>query len=281
MTEFITKTSGLVEPYNEAKLIRSLRSVGANDSAIQDILDEIHKQFPIINDSQQIFAIALEKLKQINTGVASRYNLKKALIEFGPAGFPFEQFIAAVFQAQGYKVETNIIAQGMCVTHELDVVAFKDNVHHIIECKFHNNQRYKSDVKVSLYIKARFDDLLKKWQKQTSDTHKAHQAWIVTNTTFTEDAIQFAECVGISPLSWNYPQGHALKDIIGQYKLHPITALVSLTDREKKLFLDNGLVLCRDAQQYKKNLLALGMKADEIDALIKEAQSTCSIDTMP
>lgn len=278
MTEFIEKTSGLIEPYDEGKLIRSLRSVGTTDTIIQDILDEIHAQFPAVTNSQQIFAIAMDKLKSINTGMASRYNLKKALLEFGPAGFPFEQFVAAIFQAQGYEVQTNITAQGICIAHELDVVAFKDNVHHMIECKFHNNQAYKSDVKVSLYIKARFDDLHKAWQKDLKDTHKAHQAWIVTNTTFTEDALQFAQCVGISALSWNYPAKHALKDLISQYKLHPITALVSLTGRQKKLFLDNGLVLCRDTHQYKDSLLTLGMKPDEIDALIEEAQSTCSID---
>lgn len=277
MTEFIEKTSGLIEPYNEEKLIRSLRAIGAKDNVIQDILDEIHAQFPNITNSQQIFAIAMDKLKAINTGLASRYNLKKALLEFGPAGFPFEQFVAALFQAQGYKVQTNITARGICVSHELDVVAFKDNVHHMIECKFHNNQAYKSDVKVSLYIKARFDDLHKAWQKDTKDTHKAHQAWIVTNTTFTDDALQFAQCVGISALSWNYPAKHALKELIDQYKLHPITALVSLTAKQKKLFLDNGLVLCRDTQQYKNALLNLGMKPEEVETLIMEATSTCSL----
>lgn len=277
MTEFIKKTSGLTEAYDENKLIRSLRNIGANDEAIQDILDEIHKQFPIITDSQQIFEIALTKLKEINTGLASRYNLKKALIEFGPAGFPFEQFIAALFEAQGYKVSTNIQAQGMCISHELDVVAIKDNVHHMIECKFHNNQGYKSDVKVSLYIKARFDDLHNAWQEDTRDTHKDHQAWIVTNTTFTEDALQFASCVGIRMISWNYPYKHALKDLIAAHNLHPITALVSLTGRQKKMLLENGLVLCRDIEQYKNVLKNLGISEHDINALIREAYTTCAI----
>ena len=277
MTKYIKKTSGLSEPYDEEKLIRSLRNVGANDSVIQDILDEIHAQFPTVSDSQQIFGIAMEKLKAYSTGLASRYNLKKALLEFGPAGFPFEQFIKAVFQAQGFKATTNIVAQGICISHELDVVAIKDNVHHMIECKFHNNQAYKTDVKVSLYIKARYDDLHKAWQRDIKDTHRAHQAWIVTNTTFTEDALQFAKCVGISALGWNYPAKHALKDLIDTYRLHPITALVSLTGREKKLFLDSGLVLCRDAEPNRAKLEELGIKPEDIDALIKEAQSTCSI----
>lgn len=278
MTEFIEKTSGLTEPYDEQKLIRSLRNVGATDAIIQDILDEMRRQFQTITNTQQIFAIALEKLKAINTGLASRYNLKKALLEFGPAGFPFEQFIAAVFQAQGYEVSTNITAQGFCVSHELDVVAIKDNVHHMIECKFHNNQAYKSDVKVSLYIKARYEDLLKAWKLSTKDAHRAHQPWIVTNTTFTEDAIQFAQCVGIAAMSWNFPEKHALKDLISKYNLHPITALVSLTGKEKKLFLDNGLVLCRDAEQNKEKLQSLGIKPADVDQLIKEAQATCTID---
>ena len=53
--------------------------------------------------------------------------MPKAIHELGPDGYHFEQFIAAIFKAQGYKISTNNIIKGRCVKHELDVIAKKNN----------------------------------------------------------------------------------------------------------------------------------------------------------
>jgi hypothetical protein len=277
MTEYIQKTSGFPERYDEAKVIQSLRAVGARDNTIQDILDELRVQYPHITNSEQIFNIALEKLKALNTGLASRYNLKKALLALGPAGYPFEQYVAEIFKAQGYDVKTNIVAQGYCVAHELDVIAVKDGTLNMIECKFHNNQQYTSDVKVPLYIKARYDDLLKAELALRNDHHKHHKAWVVTNTTFTADAVQYAQCAGITPLSWNFPEGKALKDLIDTYKLHPITALVSLSEAQRNVLLKHNIVLCRDAAKGREALQSIGTAPATIELLLKEAETTCTL----
>jgi Holliday junction resolvase len=279
MTHFIKKVSGLKEPFDAQKIIRSLQQIGADDKTINSIMDEIEQQYPNIKNTQQIFAIALDKLKQINIGMASRYNLKKALLGLGPAGYSFEQFIGTIFQAQGYKVTTNITAQGFCVTHELDVVASKNEHHFMIECKFHNKQRYKSNIKIPLYVQARFEDIKKALEKGFyNDAHKVHEAWVATNTNFTADAISYAQCVGMHLLSWNFPIHNSIKDLIARYKLHPITTLVNLTSKQKKAFLKHGLVLCRDVEQNKKLLQSLGYSPNEINTLIKEAKQTCSFD---
>ncbi len=278
MTKYIKKTSGLKEPFEEQKIIYSLQQVGASTEMIQYILDEIQLQYPNIKNTQQIFNIALEKLKEFNVGVASRYNLKKALLAFGPAGYPFEQFIGALFQVQGYNVSTNVHAQGFCVQHELDVVAIKNNIHNMIECKFHNRQRYKSDLKVSLYVQARFEDMQKAWSQNQKDKHKGHKAWIITNTNFTQEAIKYALCVSINLMSWKYPAKNGLRDIIKKYNLHPITALISLSGKQKKSLLKKGLVLCRDVHQNKDLLHSLGFSTRESSQLIKEAQATCAIE---
>ncbi len=278
MTKYIKKTSGLEELFEEQKIIHSLQQVGASTEMIQDILQEIQQQYPNIKNTQQIFNIALEKLKAFNVGVASRYNLKKALLAFGPAGYPFEQFIGALFQIQGYDVTTNVHAQGFCVEHELDVVAIKDNIHNMIECKFHNRQRYKSDLKVSLYVKARFDDMQKSWNQNPKDKHKEHKAWVITNTNFTQQAIKYALCVNINLMGWKHPAKNGLRDIIKKHNLHPVTALISLSGKQKKSLLKKGLVLCRDVHQNKDLLRSLGFSTRESTQLIKEAQATCAIE---
>ena len=48
--------------------------------------------------------------------------------QLGPTGHPFEQFVAQVFLSKGYIVETNYIAKGICINHELDVIVKKDGI---------------------------------------------------------------------------------------------------------------------------------------------------------
>ncbi len=270
MTDFlIKKTSGEKEPFQQEKIINSLRAVGADDETINTILHTIEQHYPRIKNTQQIFSIAKAMLKKINPALASRYNLKQALFAFGPAGYPFEQYISALLQAEGYDIKTNIMLNGYCIEHEIDVLIHKDKHTSIVECKFHNRARYKSDVKVPLYVRARLADL------QKNNTQQIDNAWVVTNTIFTKEAIKYASCEGMHLMSWGYPKGSSLKDIIAKHNLHPITALVNLTGRQKKLLLKEGIVLCRDLHKHEGMLTHLGMPKKEVEQLIKDAQATC------
>ena len=64
---------------------------------------------------------------------------------------------------------------------------------------------------------------------------KFHQAWIVTNTKFTSNAIRYAQCAGIGLIGWSYPHNDNLASLVDKYCLHPITAL-SLINKNKKEF---------------------------------------------
>ena len=82
-------------------------------------------------------------------------------MELGPAGYPFERFIGAILEHQGYHVEVGQLVKGYCVRHEVDVIADRDDRRYMVECKFHTRQAHNSDVKVSLYIHSRFNDIRK------------------------------------------------------------------------------------------------------------------------
>lgn len=276
MSFLITKYSGETEPFDIEKFKRSLHRAGASEQLINQIAHELEQQKDI-RDTAAIYRYAFNRLKEENPPIAARYNLKHALMELGPDGYPFEYFIAHIFQAQGYDTQVSKIVHGRCVAHELDVVARKDNRHLMIECKFHNEQGLRSDVKVPLYIKARFDDVKDVWIKNPKDRHVEHEAWVATNTKFTSQAIEYANCVDIKIISWSYPENNTLPHLIKKYSLHPITALTSLTTYQKRQFIKEGLVLCRDAENYKDKLKKLGMTHDEIEKLVKEAQAVCAI----
>lgn len=275
MSFYIQKYSGKTEPFNIKKFTASLQRAGASKSLIEQLVLEI-SDLPYLRTTKEIYEFALSRLGKQNSALAARYNIKRALLDLGPSGFPFERYIAALFNAQGYETRTHTTTYGFCVEHELDVIAIKRNEHLIVECKFHNEQGLSCDVKVPLYTKARCDDIVKKLVLN-GDTHTQHKAFIVTNTRFSKQAIAYAECTGITLLGWSYPQGAGLESLIDIYHLHPITALVSLDNRQKKLLIDHGLILCRDVEHHQKALDALSLSEQDKEHLMQEMKAVCTL----
>ncbi|MFP4448724.1 MAG: restriction endonuclease [Bacteroidales bacterium] len=83
-------------------------------------------------------------------------------MELGPSGNPFEYFIGAVFEKQGYKTEVGKVIEGRCVTQEIDVIATKEDNQHLIECKYANDQERRVSIQVPLYVRSRVDDIMAK-----------------------------------------------------------------------------------------------------------------------
>lgn len=273
MPFFITKTSGEEEPFSIRKFRRSLRQAGAKPQLIDRIVKTVESKRP--KSTKEIHAIATQILNKVSSPLAARYNLKKALIEFGPAGFPFEKFVAELFKKQGYKTELDQYLQGRCIKHEVDVIAHKGAEHLLIECKFHSRFGIKTDVKVPLYIRSRFEDI----NANPHSKKRYKNMWIVTNVEFTSEAIKYAKCVGsIKLLGWSYPKDRALPDLINKFELHPISALTILSKKQKHEFIQRGLVLCKDTPTHQHVLKELGFGPHKIKRIIQEAQAVCKLD---
>lgn len=276
MSFFITKTSGEKELFSLRKFRRSLKKSGADAKSIDKIISDIIDMQP--KSTQEIHDYTISQLTKKNRPIAARYNLKRALMELGPAGYPFEKYIAALLTAMGYKTILNQFIDGACVRHEVDVLASRNKSHYMVECKFHNLVGLKTDIKVALYIHARFLDIEKAWKKSKKKQQQFYQAWIISNTQFTSEAIQYAHCVDMRLTGWSYPAGESLAEMIDAHGLYPITALTSLNRRQKNLLIEDGLILCRDAASYKSSFKKYGLKPQEIAQLLEEARAVCSIE---
>lgn len=270
MSFYIRKYSGEKQRFDLDKFRRSLFKAGASQDIANRIISYVEQARP--KNTKQLHNITLQFLQEHEQPVADRYNLKRALMEFGPHGFPFEKFVAQIFRAQGYTVETDVIVPGFCVEHEVDVVANNNSGYQMIECKFHNRAGIKTDVKVSLYIQARFEDIIAR-----DENKKFKQAWLVTNTKLTSEAIKYSECKNITVISWAYPSQNNLAHLIQQYSLFPITTLTSLNKYQKQSLLEQGVVLCKDTVNQRANLERAGLKPAEIDKLLQEAQAVCRV----
>ena len=193
-------------------------------------------------------------------------------MDLGPTGFPFEKYIAAILKKQGYSVDIDSIISGLCISHEIDVIAVKDNQKIMIECKFHNNIGIRTDVKVALYVFARYQDLTAGWIDR-ANTSKFNQVWLVTNTKATNDAIAYARCMDMKIISWGYPETGNLQDLIEKDNLHPVTCLTSISNHHKKILLENNIVLCKDLLTNQMYINLLDLSFTDKQKLISELKS--------
>jgi len=270
----ITKKSGEVVPFEERKLIGSLKRSGASDEDIVQVLKALDGQLVDGMSTHKIYQKAYDLLKVKSRKVAGRYRLKKAIMELGPTGYPFEKFVGKLIEFMEYDTQVGVIVQGKCVQHEVDVVAESEYKRIVVECKYHREGNRKSDVKVAMYIRSRFNDIEKAWKEEGKLDHQELEGWLVTNTRFTEDALTYGKCSGLKLISWDYPEIGSLRQRIDHAGLHPITSLHSMTKREKQYILDEGLVLCRELTE--DVLAKYGIRSQKIRKIMDEAENLIS-----
>jgi hypothetical protein len=270
---YIIKADGGSELFDIQKLKFSLKRAGTSEKVVNEIVDHIGAELKDGMTTRDIYRHAFEMLHKQEKPIAIKYSLKKAVLELGPSGFPFEKFIAEIFKVKGYKTLTGQVVQGFCVEHEVDIIAWNKEQLIMCEAKFHNEPGMKSDLKVALYVKARFDDLRQMTFKYDRE-RKLDQGWLITNTKFSKTAIEYGTCQGgLVMIGWNFPPKGNLHDMILEAKLHPLTCLTSLKSNYKKALLDTGIVLCKTILENKSILKDINMKDNEIEKVLEEIES--------
>jgi len=273
---YIIKASGKKVVFSFEKLRNSLKHSGADDNLIEEIVSKIHDEIYHGISSKEIYHRAFSLLKNEKSVYASKYKLKKAIYELGPTGFPFERFVSAVLENSGFSTKVSVIMGGKCVTHEIDIVAEKDGAITIIECKFHGEEGRYCNVKVPLYINSRYNDVKSNWRKIDGKTKVLEQGWVVTNTRFTEHALQYGKCIGLYLLSWDYPKGDSLKERIDRLGLYPITVSSLLSNQEKHFLLERNVVLCRELLKENFFLDHLGISNVRKEKILQEIKQLCN-----
>lgn len=270
----IIKSSGEKVKFSLSKLRSSLNTAGADDKTINQILDKVRDELYLGSSTKDIYDRAFAMLKKKKPAFASKYKLKKAIYELGPTGFPFERFISAVLNYSGYTTEVGAILKGKCVCHEIDVIAHKNSKTTVVECKFHNEQGLKCNIKVPLYINSRYLDIKENWHHLKTG-NSLEPGWVVTNTRFTEDALHYGKCCGLNLVSWDYPSNNGLKDRKDRLGLYPITVSTLLTQREKQFLLSRSVVLLRELINDTFYLDHLGISELRKKKIFKEIAQLC------
>ena len=269
----IIKASGEKALFDQEKLRTSLMRVGAYSELISQIVDEVSLMLHEGMTTHEIYRIAFNLLRQKSRVLAAKYHLKKAIMRLGKTGYPFEKYIAEIIRNKDFDTQTNQFIEGFCVDHEVDIVAVKNNKKIFIECKYHNTQGKKCIVKVPLYVKGRFIDIL---QKEQHRTNIDLEMWLVTNTRFTTDALKYGKCAGLHLIGWDYPFGNSLKEQIEISGLYPVTCISEFSKKELEYLFLNHVVLCESIYKNPNILNHLKISSNKKKFYIRSMQNFVS-----
>jgi hypothetical protein len=273
----VKKSEGGEELFESQKLINSLKKAGVAESKINQILSEVETYLHPEITSNEIYKIAFSKLKKEGSASAVRYSLRRSLLSLGPTGFPFEVYVSKLFENQGYKTETGQILKGYCVDHEIDVVAWNEDELILIETKFHNQLDLKTDLKVALYVKARFDDLKNEYFNFSEKPQKPNKIIILNNTKFTAQALQYAKCSGVDLIGWDFPKNKNLYRLIEDTGMYPLVSLTSLSKEDKIKLIQSGLFDAKSLREKSEILNNIGLSEKKIQKILDEVKEVCNI----
>lgn len=269
----IKKQSGEIVPFDKNSLHKSLINSGTNLEDANQICDKITNEIYNGISTKELYEKAFGLLKNLKSSVAARYSLKRALQDLGPEGFFFEKWVAKIFEVQGYDTITSQTLTGKStINHEVDVIISNKTEDIICECKFRNDIDAKISVTTPMYFLSRFIDLKDNSFTFFNRPFKPQKGYLITNAFFTTDSIAFAECYGISLISWNYPEDKSIKRLTDYHGLYPITCLTTLTKKEEQILLSKNCILVRELVKNPVLLDHFKFSAERKELILKEAE---------
>lgn len=268
----VKKYSGEMAPFDESSLRLSLTRSGASEKEVDMVYAAIKGYLYDGITTKELYQIAFDTLAKQKDSYAARYSLKRALRELGPEGFYFEKWVTRLIQEDGFQATSGVTIQGHAVTHEIDVIAMRDDRMLAIECKFRNDPDAKISVTTPMYFKSRKEDISGISYNFFDKSSEFTEGMMITNAYFTSDSIAFGEYYKIKLLSWDYPKGKSLKVLVDDNAEYPVTCLVNLSENEKALLLKNDCILVKDLLAMPDILTTLAVSEEKQKRILKEAK---------
>jgi hypothetical protein len=269
----VKKASGEEERFSVEKLERSLTNAGAERESISNIISDILQWIYPGVTTKKIYTRAFNLLHKEKASSALRYRLKQAIFELGPTGYPFELLAGQIFKKEGYSIEVGVVVDGMCVPHEMDVIATSHDTQHLAECKYHKDQGKQVSIQVPLYVRSRVEDIVRKRKELPEYQNLSFEGWVITNTRFSSDSITYGTYYGLNLLAWDFPEGKGLKNLVEKHRIYPITILKNLTKKEKQLLMDKELVTCSQLMEHIEEVKTLNLSKNRYEKAMSELKT--------
>jgi len=237
---YVTKADGSKQPFDKQKIINTCLRLQATPEQAQSIADKIEAKAYDGIPTKKILQMVFQYMKKYRPAIGYQIDLKQAIAMLRSKP-DFEIFVAKLFEAMGYEVKTNLIIQGKCIEHEIDVVAKKGNEIILVEVKHHVNHHTYSGLDVFLQLNSTLEDL-KEGYESGKNSFKFTRAILICNTKVSDHGRRYALCRGLEFIAWKFPPEKGLERLIEEYKLYPITFLKEIERDEAYKLADVGIV---------------------------------------
>ncbi len=269
---FVTKADGSKQPFKKKKIVRTCLRMHASPEIARTVADKVASRVYEGITTKKVMQMIFQFLREYKPEVRYEIDLREAISLLRPKP-DFEIFVGELLRANGYEVQNNKIVKGVCVEHEIDTIAKKDDEIIYVEVKHHYQPHTYTGLSEFLSVNSTFEDLVDGF-KSKKNSINFNRALLVCNTKISDHAKQYADCRGIGHVGWRDPENDGIAQMVEDKKLYPITFLKNLDAESQAKLGDNGIVLLKQmVEEDFQNLRRIsGVKSDKLEDFVKKAR---------
>lgn len=223
MSIFVRKADGSRQPFEREKVMRTCLRMGASVHAAEQVAHRVEGRVYDGISTAALLQMILRFMRSQKPDLRNILDLRKGLSLMVPKP-EFEVFVQALLASNGFEVSPNQLLVGKCVLHEVDGIARRDGVTYFVEAKHHVNYHALTGLDESRIARAILEDVGEGFVLGKS-LLKVDGAMIVTNTRYSDEALQYGSCREILQVGWSSPVGRGLKDLIEGVSMFPLSCL--------------------------------------------------------
>jgi hypothetical protein len=241
--KYVKKADGSLQPFDRAKVRRTLRNMGIAAEQADRIADEIQNQAYDGIETSTLLRMIRTRARAIRPAVANRTNLRRALALLRPKP-DFEEFVRVLLRECGYQVEPGCILLGRCGEHEVDAIARNNGKVRFVEVKHHFNHHRMTGLDEGRIARAIVEDIQEGF-RSGGCASTVDGAMIVCNTKLTEHAKRYADCWGIEHIGWDHPSEGNLQTMIEETQSYPITIVAGVSPSVRTKLVGAGILTAK------------------------------------
>lgn len=243
MTVLVTKADGSKQLFDEQKIMQTCMRMGANHEEAIKVARQIERRIYEGITTRKILQMIYSLMRKQKPAVKHLFDLKYG-ISLMVSKPEFEAFVRILLVYSGFKVEPNTILRGLCGEHEADAIATKDGLTHFVEVKHHSNYHALTGLDESRIARAILEDVTEGYSQGLTRI-KIDRAMIVTNTRYSEHAINYGRCRGILQVGWASPEVFGLREMVEKHRLYPLSCLRGINEKVRLRLVEAGIVVIK------------------------------------
>ncbi len=233
--------------------------MGANSEVAIQVAQEVEKTLYEGITTQEILQIIFTLMGERKPAVRHLFDLKYGISLMEPKP-EFEAFVRVLLAHGGFQVKPNTILRGLCGEHEVDAIATKDGLTYFVEAKHYFNYHALTGLDESRIARAIMEDMTDGFTSGVPEI-KIDRAMIVTNTRYSEHAINYGRCRGILQVGWASPEGFGLREVVEKHKLYPLSCLRGVSTETRLRLVEAGIVLIKQLLEQDSRYIEKGKSA--------------------